>query len=349
MKEEVQNYYGKELQGSSDLKTSACCTLTPPPAHIREILSLIHDEVITKYYGCGLTIPAALSGLKVLDLGSGSGRDCYLLSKLVGENGSVVGVDMTDEQLDVANRHKEYHQKAFGLGKGNVAFLKGDIEKLEATLPKSEDFDLVISNCVLNLAQDKKKVLRDVFRLLKQGGEFYFSDVYADRRVPEQLKRDPVLWSECLSGALYWNDFLTMAKAAGFADPRVVETQEITITNEELKAKVGLVSFYSVTYRLFKIDKLEGDCEEYGQAIRYRGGIPEMPEAFLLDGHHLFEKGRIASVCGNTYLMLHQSRHREYFDFFGDFETHYGIFEGCGKNAPFTTSQTTSENGMSCC
>lgn len=349
MKEEVQVYYGKELQSSNDLKTSACCTLAPPPAHIREVLSLIHDEVITKYYGCGLTIPAALTGLKVLDLGSGSGRDCYLLSKLVGESGAVVGIDMTDEQLNVANRHKDYHQKAFGLNKGNVTFLKGDIEKLEASLPEGEDFDLVISNCVLNLAQDKQKVLSDVFRLLKQGGEFYFSDVYADRRVSENLKRDPVLWSECLSGALYWNDFLTMAKRAGFSDPRVVETQEISITNEELKKKVGAVRFYSVTYRLFKINSLEGDCEEYGQAVRYRGGISEMPEFFKLDDHHVFEKGRMVSVCGNTYLMLNKSRHKEFFDFFGDFETHYGIFEGCGKNAPFNATGSSSETAMSCC
>lgn len=348
MQEEVKNYYGKELQTSSDLKTNACCTLTPPPAHIQKALERIHDEVTSKYYGCGLTIPTSLNGVSVLDLGSGSGRDCYILSQLVGETGSVVGVDMTDEQLEVASRHLDYHYKTFGYKKSNVKFLKGDIERLRDCLPPEQKFDLIVSNCVLNLASDKKKVLEYVHSLLKEGGEFYFSDVYADRRVPDHLKRDPVLWSECLSGALYWNDFLTCAKASGFLDPRVVESKEISISNDEIKTKIGNIRFFSVTYRLFKIKKLEGDCEEYGQAIRYKGGVSEMPESFKLDDHHVFERGRIYPVCGNTYLMLHETRFRKYFDFYGDFETHYGIFEGCGTNMPFSVSKE-SEAALSCC
>lgn len=348
MKNEVKEYYGKELKTSQDLKTNACCTLAPPPENIRKALRNVHDEVQAKYYGCGLTIPVALKGLSVLDLGSGSGRDCYILSQLVGESGQVVGVDMTDEQLDVANKFIEHHRKVFGYAKSNVEFKKGDIESLNELFPQHRTFDLVVSNCVLNLVSDKKKVLRDVHHLLKEGGEFYFSDVYADRRVPEHLRKDPVLWSECLSGALYWNDFLSLAKASGFSDPRVVESKEITIDNEEMKAKVGKIRFFSVTYRLFKNSKLESDCEEYGQAIRYRGGIDEMPHSFTLDGHHEFEKGRIYSVCGNTYLMLAESRLREYFDFYGSFETHYGIFEGCGTNMPFSSDSTISAT-MSCC
>ena len=348
MKNEVKDYYGKELRTSEDLKTNACCTLTPPPDHIRKALLNVHDEVQSRYYGCGLTIPSGLKGLTVLDLGSGSGRDCYILSQLVGEAGRVVGVDMTDEQLEVASRHLDYHSKKFGHAKSNVEFIKGDIEKLQETLPGGLKFDLVVSNCVLNLVSDKKKVLSDVHSLLKEGGEFYFSDVYADRRIPENLKRDPVLWSECLSGALYWNDFLTFARASGFPDPRVVESKEITINNDEMKEKVGKIRFFSVTYRLFKNSKLETDCEEYGQAVRYKGGIPEMPTSFILDGHHEFEQGRIHSVCGNTYLMLAESRLREYFDFYGGFETHYGIFEGCGTNMPFTVS-TTDASVTSCC
>lgn len=349
MKSEVKDYYGKVLETSGDLKTNACCTLAPPPLHIQLALKNVHDEVQAKYYGCGLTIPTTLKGMTVLDLGSGSGRDCYLLSQLVGEKGRVVGVDMTDEQVEVARRHLEHHRKTFGYENGNVEFIQGDIEKLDEVLPEGLQFDLVVSNCVLNLVSDKKKVLRDVFSRLKTGGEFYFSDVYADRRVPEHLRRDPVLWSECLSGALYWNDFLTIAKASGFSDPRVVENKEISVSNEELQKKLGKIRFFSVTYRLFKNEKLEGDCEEYGQAVRYKGGIEEMPNAFLLDGHHVFEKGRIYSVCGNTYLMLAAGRLREYFDFFGDFETHYGIFEGCGTNMPFSTKTQSGSTEMSCC
>lgn len=347
MQEEVKNYYGAELKTSDDLKTNACCTLVPPPEYIRQALSNIHDEVMAKYYGCGLTIPSAIEGLTVLDLGSGSGRDCYILSQLVGEKGRVVGVDMTDEQLDVAKKHLNYHQQKFGFKKSNVEFLKGDIEDLSACLPEGLKFDLIVSNCVLNLVSDKSKVIQDVHSLLKEGGEFYFSDVYADRRVSATLKRDPVLWSECLSGALYWNDFLATAKASGFVDPRCVEDKEITVNNNELKEKLGEIRFFSVTYRLFKNSKLEADCEDYGQAIRYKGGIKEMSEIFTLDNHHHFEKGRIYSVCGNSYLMLAESRLREYFDFYGSFDTHFGIFEGCGTNMPFTLNN--NDSSISCC
>ncbi|MBY0517551.1 MAG: methyltransferase domain-containing protein [Bacteriovoracaceae bacterium] len=349
MKEEIQNYYGKELQKSEDLKTNACCTLTPPPLHIRNALSLIHDEVQAKYYGCGLTIPSMVKGMKVLDLGSGSGRDCYILSKLVGEKGVVVGVDMTPEQLEVANKYVGYQADKFGYKKSNVSFVEGNIERLNECLKKDDKFDLVVSNCVLNLTSNKQKVLEDIFYLLNEGGEFYFSDVYADRRVSQELMNDPILWSECLSGALYWNDFLRLAKMAGFADPRYVESKEITVNNEELQRKLGPVKFFSVTYRLFKIQNLETDCEEYGQSIKYKGGVEEMPNIFVLDDHHVFEKGRMYSVCGNTYLMLNATRYKDYFEFYGNFEQHYGIFEGCGTNMPFKETTTNGSQAMACC
>ncbi|MFK7952737.1 MAG: methyltransferase domain-containing protein [Ekhidna sp.] len=346
--EEVQEYYGSELEKSEDLKTNACCTLVKPPKHILEALRLVADEVQAKYYGCGLTIPSAVEGLRILDLGSGSGRDCYIAGKLVGENGSVVGVDMTDEQLKVANDHKEHHREAFGYDKSNVEFIKGNIEKLDELNLEKESFDIIISNCVINLASDKQKVLNDAYDLLKPGGEMYFSDVYSDRRVPQALQNDKVLWGECLSGALYWNDFLNIAKKAGFTDPRAVEDKPITIENEEVEELVGDISFYSVTYRLMKIDGLESDCEDYGQAVAYKGGIPENEMAFMLDDHHYFPKGKMITVCGNTYKMLHDTRFKQYFDFHGTWDVHYGIFEGCGGNMPFTSSIEGSE-AESCC
>lgn len=344
---EVQEYYGTELQTSDDLKTNACCTLTKPPKHIREALSKVHDEVQAKYYGCGLTIPSAIEGLKILDLGSGSGRDCYIASQLVGENGSVVGVDMTDEQLNVANKYIDYHADVFGYSTSNVKFIKGNIERLDELNLEQGSFDMIISNCVINLAKDKLKVLKDAYNLLKPGGEMYFSDVYSDRRIPQALQNNRVLWGECLSGALYWNDFLNYAKKAGFGDPRAVEDKPITIENEEIEDLVGDIEFYSVTYRLMKIDGLESDCEDYGQAVAYKGGIPENDLAFALDDHHYFPKGKIITVCGNTYRMLNETRFEKYFDFYGSWDTHYGIFEGCGGNMPFTQSEN-SEAG-SCC
>ena len=345
---DVQNYYGTDLQHSDDLQTNACCTLAPPPKHILEALKLVAEEVQAKYYGCGLTIPSAIEGLRILDLGSGSGRDCYIAAKLVGENGYVVGVDMTDEQLKVANDHIEYHREKFGYAQSNVEFLKGNIEKLDELNLEKGSFDVIISNCVINLAEDKQKVLKDAYDLLKPGGEMYFSDVYSDRRVPLHLQKDKVLWGECLSGALYWNDFLNYAKNAGFGDPRVMEDKPITIDNQELEELVGDIKFYSVTYRLWKIDGLESDCEDYGQAVAYKGGIPENDFAFALDNHHYFAKGKIESVCGNTYNMLHKTRFKQYFDFYGTFDTHFGIFAGCGGNAPFDEEVNSAAQDCGC-
>ena len=344
--QEVKDYYGKELTSSEDLKTNACCTMEEPPQYIKNALSNIHDEVMAKYYGCGLAIPAKLEGLRVLDLGSGSGRDCYILSQLVGETGTVVGVDMTEEQLNVANKYIDHHTEKFGYKTSNVKFLKGNIEKLEELNLEPGSFDLIISNCVINLASDKEKVLADTYALLKPGGEMYFSDVYSDRRIGKDLQADPVLWGECLSGALYWNDFLRISKKVGFTDPRDVKNNPITIENDEVKEKCGNIQFFSVTYRLFKIEGLEDECEDFGQAVAYKGGIANHPNSWDLDGHHHFPKNKILPVCGNTYLMLHDTRFKDHFDFYGTWDTHYGVFEGCGGAMPFNTEDGEE---ASCC
>ena len=344
---EVMEYYGEELKTSEDLQTDACCTPVSPPKYIRDALSLIADEVMSKYYGCGLTIPSAIKGLRILDLGSGSGRDCFIASKLVGHSGYVVGVDMTDAQLDVANRYIDYHTEKFAYSKPNVEFIKGNIEMLDQLKLDKGSFDLIISNCVINLAVDKQKVFNDVFELLKPGGEMYFSDVYSDRRIPKSLQQNKLLWGECLSGALYWNDFLNFAKSAGFTDPRSVESRAISINNEELSELVADIQFFSVTYRLMKINGMESDCEDYGQAVMYKGGIAEEESGFKLDDHHYFPKGKVMPVCGNSYKMLYDTRFKEYFEFYGRWDTHYGIFEGCGGNMPFKSGE--DPDAISCC
>tara|TARA_R110002072_G_scaffold64203_4_gene159563 strand:- start:1231 stop:2298 length:1068 start_codon:yes stop_codon:yes gene_type:complete len=350
-KEEVKDYYGKTLQKSEDLKTNACCTALSYPDHIKSIMGKVHDEVMAKYYGCGLTIPHELEGLTVLDLGSGSGRDCYIVSALVGNNGKVIGVDMTDEQLEVANNHLDYHAKAFGHDKSNVTFLKGDIEKLNLLDLPENSVDVVISNCVINLATDKHAVLKEVFRLLKPGGEMFFSDVYSDRKVPNHLVSDPVLYGECLSGALYWNDFINLSKEVGFRDPRLVESAPITIMNKDVESKVGMIKFYSATYRLFKIESLEPDCEDYGQAVIYKGTLNNNENYFRLDENHIFPKGNVFKVCGNSFKMLKESRFEKHFEFIGDQSTHYGIFQDCGKVLPFDENPEEDDfsNKGSCC
>jgi arsenite methyltransferase len=341
---QVQDYYGKELQNSNDLKTNACCAIEAPSDHVMQALRNVHDEVQAKYYGCGLVIPTEMQGLKVLDLGSGSGRDCYIAAQLVEESGKIVGVDMTDEQLAVANEYLDYHREKFNYKTSNVEFLKGNIEKLDELNLEKNSFDLIISNCVINLAADKEKVLRDAYDLLKKGGEMYFSDVYADRRVPTELQKDPVLWGECLSGALYWNDFLTFSKKSGFTDPRIVESRELTVENPELQKKLGDIVFYSVTYRLFKLPQLEAACEEYGQTVTYKGTLSESPDEMVLDKDHVFTKNEKVKVCGNTYLMLNQSRYKDHFEFTGDFSNHQGLFDACGSARPYA-----EQTKVSCC
>jgi SAM-dependent methyltransferase len=211
-----------------------------------------------------------------------------------------------------------------------------------------ESFDLIISNCVLNLCTDKAKVLQACYKLLKpNGGEMYFSDVYANRRVPEVLQRDSVLWGECLSGALYWNDFTNMAIRAGFIDPRLVEDAPIAIGNAKLQEQIeqagasGL-EFYSATYRLWKISNLEPDCEDYGQAVMYKGTMPRHASQYRLDKGHVFETNRVHPVCGNTWYMLQTPPLKDHFQFIGDFSKHFGIFEGCGTSMPFGTTTTTT-------
>jgi SAM-dependent methyltransferase len=252
---------------------------------------------------------------------------------------------MTEQQLDVAERHRTYHIQQFGFD--NVRFLHGYIERLdELDLPPGS-FDVIVSNCVVNLSPDKDAVLRGVHRLLKPGGEFYFSDVYCDRRVAVDVRNDPQLYGECLGGALYWNDFLRLSHATGFADPRLVEDRPLEITDPALAAKVEGLKFFSATYRLFKLEDLETACEDYGQAVVYRGTIPDHPQRLVLDKHHNMETGRVFPVCGNTWRMLHDTRLAAHFEFIGDFSHHFGLFAGCGGGLPFDQRGGTSPS--ECC
>lgn len=202
MRESVQDYYGKVLQTSSDLKSDACCEISAPSKAISQALCDIHPAVAARYYGCGLVAPEGIKGAKILDLGCGSGRDAFLLARLAGEKGAVTGVDMTPEQLAVARKYEGWHADKYGYDAPNTRFIEGFIEDLGALDLPEASFDWVISNCVINLSTDKPAVFRGARRLLKPGGAMYFADVYADKPVPESLKNDPVLYGECLSGAL---------------------------------------------------------------------------------------------------------------------------------------------------
>ncbi|TGE21051.1 methyltransferase domain-containing protein [Hymenobacter metallicola] len=344
IREQVQEYYGTELQTNLDLKTNACCTDDIPAAHKR-ILAQLEPEVLEKYYGCGVCIPSAVEGLTVLDLGSGSGRDAYLLSKLVGEEGRVIGVDMTEEQLAVARRHVAAHTERFGYRQPNVEFRHGFIEDLQSAGIADNSVDLVVSNCVLNLSTDKAATYREIFRVLKPGGELFIADVFADRRLPESLRQDPVLYGECLGGAMYTEDFRRLLRDLGIRDYRLTAQRRLTINNAEIERKVGNIKFYSLTVRAFKLD-LEDQCEDYGQVATYLGTAPDEPHGFTLDDHHFFETGRPMLVCGNTADMVSQTRYGAYFRVDGTKERHFGLFP-CGP-APASTSAGSNEAAASC-
>ncbi|MCB1598845.1 MAG: methyltransferase domain-containing protein [Xanthomonadales bacterium] len=331
--DDVRRYYGEVLQSSSDLKTGACCTAEAMPVHLRRLLEDVHPEVKARFYGCGSPLPPALEGMTVLDLGCGSGRDAYLLSRLVGESGRVIGVDMTAEQLDMARQHQQWHVERYSHARSNVEFIEGYIEDLAGCGIGDASVDVVVSNCVLNLSPEKGRVFSEIMRVLRPGGELYFSDVFADRRIPDSLRHDPVLLGECLAGALYTEDFRRMIAAAGCADARVVSSSPVPLFDEAVIARIGMINFRSITIRAFKLP-LEDRCEDYGQIATYLGTLPNLPHAFELDDHHRLETGRPMLVCGNTFDMLAGTRYARHFRLQGDKQTHHGLFD-C---APATSS-----------
>jgi ubiquinone/menaquinone biosynthesis C-methylase UbiE len=336
IQELVKQYYGKRLSTAKDLKTNACCDGGSLPPHQREALSLIDDEIVRRFYGCGSPIPPAIEGCRVLDLGCGSGRDVYLASRLVGPDGFVIGVDMTDEQLAVARRHVASQTARFGYATPNVEFRHGYIEDLAACGIADDSIDVVISNCVVNLSPHKERVFAEIFRVLKPGGELYFSDVFSGRRVPGELRDDPVLYGECLGGALYVEDFRRMLRRLGCLDYRVLSKRPISFDSAEVESRVGMIDFYAMTVRAFKLGSLEDVCEDYGQTAVYRGTISEMPHRFPLDDHHLFIAGKPMLVCGNTASMLGETRFERHFGIIGDRSVHFGPFDcapAAAKNA----------------
>lgn len=338
----IKDYYGRELETKADLKEKACCALDTE-SRFKDIFKLIPKEVTDKHYGCGVPIPDDdLKGLTVLDLGSGSGVDVFILAHKVGPTGFVHGVDMTPEQINIAKKNIPVVMKNFGYKKPNVEFHKDFIESAKSIADNS--IDIVISDCVINLSPRKDLVLNTIYRVLKPGGEYYISDILSDRRVPEQFKNDPVSVAECLGGAEYINDWKDMAEAAGFRDPRVIKK---SLVQDELKGVP--ISFYSITERAFKFKKpLDRRCEDYGQTATYKGNVPGHPAKFALDDHHIFEAARPMAVCQNTARMLSETRLSKYFNVTKPLQ-HFGIFP-CG---PAINNDNDSKAGAcgpeSCC
>ncbi|KFP74815.1 Arsenite methyltransferase, partial [Apaloderma vittatum] len=308
-----QDYYGKELQKSEDLKTNACVTSARPlPKAVRDALEHVHEEVLARYYGCGLMIPECLTSCRILAPGSGSGRDCYLLSQLVGEQGHITGIDLTEGQAEVAKKHIAYHMDKFGYRKPNVEFLQGYMEKLGDAGLADESYDIV-SNCVINLAPDKRAVLWEAYRVLKimlgmvpvPGQEMYFSDVYASQDLSETVWKHRVLWGECLAGALYWRDLYRIAEEVGFSPPCLVTASPITIGNKELEDIVGDCRFVSATFRLFKVP---GSSRAGPGQVIYNGGIMGHEQELVFDANFTFKEGEVVDVDAEMAAILRNSR-----------------------------------------
>lgn len=338
---QLQEYYGTILNNSKDLKSKACCCDGEPlSAGIKNILSAIAPEILARSYGCGSPIPDCLEGCTVLDLGCGAGRDAFLLSRLIGADGRVIGVDMTEEQLTVARSHVGPQMLTFGYEKANVEFRQGYMENLaELGLPDSS-MDVVVSNCVINLSPDKPSVFAEIFRVLKPGGELYFADIFAGRRVPRHFMDDPVLHGECLAGAMYHEDFRRLLRESGCPDHRIMKRRKVSLDNPAMEEKIGMIDFYAMTVRAFKLPCLEDICEDYGQSATYLGTIPGHPHGWQLDDHHCLVTGKPMLVCGNTAAMLEETRFGRHFRISGNRSTHFG---------PFACSGPLSEGaGTSC-
>ena len=312
---QVREYYGKTLGGSDDLKTNACCCATErPPKYVLDVMPDIADEIVERFYGCGSPIPPALTGATVVDLGCGTGRDVYVLSKLVGPTGRVIGVNMTPEQLAVAQKYQGEQAEKFGFEHSNVEFKAGFIEDLEELGIEDGTVDLVVSNCVINLTPFKDQVFSEIYRVLKPGGELYFSDVFCDRRMSDELRADPVLRGECLGGAMYIDDFRRMLAKHGWKSYVCTAVEDIHVSDLALETKLGFTSFTSRTVRAIKAEGLEDAEENYGQIARYLGGMPEMPRYFDLTEELRLIKGREYAVSGNLAAILEQSRYGKYFE-----------------------------------
>ena len=333
VRKEVSQYYAqitKEQAGK--MRTNICsCGVESMPKHIRPLVSQLPDEIVTRFYGCGSPLPLAIEGCTVLDLGCGTGRDCYIASKLVGEKGRVIGVDMTAEQLDLARRYQDEMAEKYGYKESNVEFKEGYIEDLKSLGIEDGSVDVVISNCVINLSPNKEQVFSEIWRVLKEGGELYFSDIFADRRLPERIAKDPILHGECLGGAMYIEDFRRLMQSVGWKDFRYMSTIPAAIGDEAIEELIGSIQFTSRTIRAFKLPGLIEDiCEDYGQFASYQGGILGSQHTFDLDDRRSFIMNKPMSVCGNTCAMLEHTRFKKYFAIHGDRSHHFGAFVGCG-------------------
>ena len=314
----VQKFYGK---ASEKPQEELCCPVKYDDSAIKHI----PQEVIDRFYGCGSPISMAQvkPGETTLDLGSGAGIDCFISAKKVGSTGKVIGVDMTAQMLEVANRCKP--TVAQNLGYDVVEFKKGYLENIPVP---DHSVNLVTSNCVINLSPDKKKVFAEIWRILKDTGRLVVADIVSDQPVPLSLQAHQDLWGECISGSLSEAEFLSQLEKAGFYG--------LSLLKKSFWKEVEGVKFYSITVRGFKFEKKAG-CKFIGQKAIYLGPY----KATIDEEGHLFPRGETIEVCTDTAAKLKAQPYSEQFVILEPLS---------GLKISFTAAPAVDQNcGPACC
>ena len=270
--QKVSDRYAKAASTGEQM----CC---PTSYDMRHLKTFIPEEVLKISYGCGT--PAGLktvrAGETVLDIGSGGGIDCFEASRLVGPTGRVIGIDMTDTMLEIARKNAGIVASNLSYPAPNVEFRKG----LADAMPVDDGtIDLIISNCVINLAPDKRKVFREMYRVAKPGGRFTISDIVSDQTVPQYLVHDTQKWGDCLSGALTLTDYMNGMTQAGFHAIHLVKFSPWRV--------IDGIHFFSVTLTGYKLPPapttstaryatLRGPFSQLvdERGITYQRGIPQ--------------------------------------------------------------------------
>jgi SAM-dependent methyltransferase len=325
-------------EGAKTQVAELCCPVDYDPQYLK----VIPTEVIERDYGCGDPSKHVHPGETVLDLGSGTGKICFIASQVVGETGKVIGVDMTDDMLKIANDNAPI--VAERIGYANVEFRKGRIQdlaldlnaleeelkehpidsadhfvhaedlaaelRIKKPLIESDSIDVVVSNCVLNLVsnRDRQQLFEEIFRVLKLGGRAVISDIVSDEVVPEELQNDPELWSGCISGAFKEDEFLQAFEDAGFYAVNI-----INLDKQPWQTVKG-IEFRSMTIEAYK--GKQGECWERNQAVIYRGPFKKV----LDDDGHAMERGKRYAVCDKTYNLYKKAPYADSFEFIDPLE-----------------------------
>lgn len=312
----VKERYSKAALES---EKALCC----PVEYDGRYLEQIPPQVLERDYGCGDPTPYLREGDSVLDLGSGSGKICYIASQVVGARGKIIGVDMTSEMLELARRHlPEFSER---IGYENIEFRHGYIQDLKTDLDWMDDYlksnpvnsaedykrlaehidsqrrenplvadnsvDVIVSNCVLNLVDDslKPELFGEMYRVLKPGGRIAVSDIVSDEKTPQKLKDDPELWSGCVSGALQEYEFLRLLEEKGFYGIAVDRYEEKPWqVVEGIEYRSAIITAYKGK---------EGECIEKNQAVIYKGPWKKVED----DDGHVLLRGQRMAVCEKTF------------------------------------------------